>query len=108
MSRYDDTVTRLRGTPATGSYGSVELDWTDPDEVDYPAAVQPLSSSEDVVNQERTVTRWRVHTGPADVTAQDRVVWDGGTYEVDGDVEVHKRRGVLHHLEFVIKRVSGG
>lgn len=108
MPRYDDSIIVQRGTSSTGGYGSTELDWSAPTETPLAATVQPLSSLEDVVGQERTITRWRVHTDPADITAQDRIVWDGGTYEVDGDVEVYKRRGVLHHLEFVVERIAGG
>lgn len=104
---YADKVTRVRAGVTTGPYNSSVRDWENAARLVFPAAVQPLSSSEDVVAQQRTETRWRVFTVPvAGFEATDRVEWDGGTYEVDGDVEVHKRRGVPHHLELVIARVE--
>lgn len=104
-----DTVTRRRAALVAGPYGSQTLDWPNATSVVYRAEVQPVSSTEDVVNQQRTVTRWRLFLGPdADLLATDRIEWDGGTFEVDGEVERWKRRGVLHHLEAVLMRVQGG
>ncbi|GAA3781172.1 phage head completion protein [Micromonospora maritima] len=104
-----DQVTRLRAPLAEGPYGNEERDWDNPEQATWPAEVQPVSSTEDVVNQQQTVTRWRLIVGPsADLVATDRVVWDGATYEIDGDVERWKRRNVLHHLEAVLMRVEQG
>jgi hypothetical protein len=107
MTTYHDSVTVLSAPPAEGAYGSQERNWASATETTYSAAVQPLSSSEDQVNQDRTVTRWRMFL-PADaaVTAQDRIRWDSGEFEVDGDVEQWKRRGAPHHVELVVKRVG--
>lgn len=107
--RYHDEVTRARAALVPGPYNSQVPDWPGAGRDRFPASVQPLSSSEDVVQQQRTETRWRVFTVPgAQFRATDRVEWDGGTYEVDGDVEVHKRAGITHHLELVISRVEQG
>jgi hypothetical protein len=104
-----DTVTRVRAPLTAGPYGGQQRDWSNTSSVAYPAEVQPVSSTEAVVDADRTVTRWRVVVGPgAAVAATDRIVWDGGTYEVDGDVERWKHRGVLHHLEAVLMRVTEG
>ena len=105
--RLSDTVTRLRAPLIAGPYGNSEFDWPNATSVDYPAEVQPVSSTEDVVNQQQTVTRWRLFLGStADIEATDRIEWDGDTYEVDGEVERWKRRGVVHHLEAVLMRVD--
>lgn len=108
--RLRDQITRVRAALVEGPYGNQERDWDNaPPGVVYPAEVQPVSSTEDVVNQQQTVTRWRLFLGPsAGLVATDRVLWDGGTYEVDGDVERWKRRGVLHHLQAVLMRVEQG
>lgn len=108
MNVYADEVTVVRAPAAEGPYGSDDRDWSTASRTVTVATVQPLSSSEDTVEQERTVTRWRVFLPPdADVHAADRVEWDGVSYEVDGDVERWKRRGVLHHFELVMRRVTG-
>ncbi|WDZ87188.1 phage head completion protein [Micromonospora cathayae] len=105
--RLRDQVTRVRAPLVDGPYGNQQRDWDNATAQPYPAEVQPVSSTEDVVNQQQTVTRWRMFLGAdADLEATDRFEWDGGTYEVDGDVERWKRRGVLHHLEAVLMRVD--
>lgn len=54
-------------------------------------------------------TRWKLYLAPtADLRATDRVEWDGGSYEVEGEVERHKARGLLHHYSAVLTRVVGG
>ena len=106
--RLSDTVTRLRAPLIAGPYGNEERDWDNaPPGVVYPAEVQPVSSTEDVVNIQQTQTRWRLFLGPdADLEATDRIVWDGDTYEVDGEVERWKRRGTLHHHQAVLLLVD--
>ncbi|MEV1321960.1 hypothetical protein AB0J14_38430 [Micromonospora arborensis] len=108
--RLRDQIVRVRAPLIGGSYGNQDRDWGNAQPgVEYPADVQPVSSTEDVVNQQQTVTRWRLFLGPdADLLATDRVVWDGATYEVDGDVERWKRRGRLRHLQAVLMRVEQG
>lgn len=104
-----DRVTRLRAELVEGDYGNETRDWANATSVDYPAEVQPVSSTEDVVNQQRTETRWRVFLpASADLEATDRITWDGDTFEVDGEVERHKARGRLHHVEAVLLRVEQG
>lgn len=104
-----DQVTRLRAGLTEGPYGNETRDWDNATSATYSAEVQPVSSTEDIVNQQQTITRWRLFLpASADLEATDRIVWDGDTYEVDGDVERWKRRGVLHHLEAVLMRVEQG
>ncbi|GAA2516693.1 phage head completion protein [Winogradskya humida] len=104
-----DRVTRLRAPLVGDGYGNQERDWDQAVAVEYPAGVGPASSTEDVHDQQRTTTRWRVFLPPtADLEATDRVTWDGTTFEVDGDVERWKRRGRLHHVEAVLLKVTQG
>lgn len=106
--RLTDTVVRRRAPVTGGPYGNQTRDWANATSQTYPAVIGPVSSTEDVVNQQQTLTRWRIVLGPyADLAATDRIEWDGDTYEVDGDVERHKRRGgQLHHLSAVLMRVE--
>ncbi|MFI5839452.1 head-tail adaptor protein [Catenuloplanes sp. NPDC051500] len=102
-----DLITRLRAPLAGDGYGNERPDWSAATSTPYPADVQPASSTEDVVDEQRTVTRWRVWLPrTADLLASDRIEWDGQTYEVEGDVERWKVRGWLHHLEAVMIKVT--
>ena len=107
LEHYHDEVVRVRAPLIAGDYNSNVRNWAAATRATFPAAVQAISSSEDVVQQQRTETRWRVFTVPAaGFLATDRAEWDDDSFEVDGDVEMHKRGGVPHHLEFVLKRVK--
>jgi hypothetical protein len=110
--RLRDTGTRLRGVTVAGEYGNqAKIDWTEGtlDKLDLACEMQPQSSSEEVVQQDRTVTRWTLFLPPgADMTAADRWRFAGTDYEVDGEVEPWRHRGREHHREVQLLRVSGG
>lgn len=106
-----DQVIRLRAAASPNDgYGNSKADWNSASSITYPAAVQPMtlrSSNENVVDQSRTVTRWQMFLPPsADVIATDRIEWNGQIFEVDGDIEVWKRRGRPHHIEAVLVKVT--
>lgn len=104
-----DTVTIVRAPLISGPYNSSTYDWANATRTTAAASVHPVSSTEDVVQQQRTETRWKLYLDPyADLAATDRVEWDGDSYEVDGEVERHKARGLLHHQSAVLTRVGGG
>ncbi|GAB7039706.1 MULTISPECIES: phage head completion protein [Catenuloplanes] len=104
-----DRITRLRAPLIADGYGNQGPDWPAAVTAVLRASVQPASSTEDVVDEQRTVTRWRVWLPrTADLLATDRIEWDGQTYEVEGDVEHWKDRGQLHHLEAVMIKVTQG
>lgn len=104
-----DTITRRRAPLTSAGYGNQKRDWAAATSQAYPARVSPVSSTEDVVEQPRTVTRWKCTVGPdADLAATDRIDWDGSTYEIDGDVERHKGLRGLHHQTVVLMRVAAG
>ena len=105
-----DKVVRRRAPLVDSPYGNQTRDWANATSVTFDAQVEPVSSTEDVVNQQQTVTRWQMTLYPsADVEPTDRFVWDGDTYDVDGDVERWKRRrGGVHHLRAVLMRVEQG
>lgn len=75
----------------------------------FPCRVQPVTTTEEENNAIRVTSQWRVY-GPAGmvVEPQDRVRWDGGEFEVDGDPEHWKSpTGAKAHTEIVLKRVTG-
>lgn len=101
---YRDLVTIERAsTSADDAFGNPTNAWTAVAE-DVPATVQPASSAEQLNNQDTVTTRYRMHCGPTvDVTSFDRVIWRDVTYQIDGDVEQHSRRGVPHHQEMFLR-----
>jgi hypothetical protein len=112
--RLRDVGTRLRGTLVPGTQGRPSrLDWAAPGEREYPCEFQPNStragSTEDLAAQDRTVTSWRVILpAGADITTADRWRFLGVVYEVDGEVERHRRGHREHHVECVVRRIQGG
>lgn len=104
-----DSVTRRRAPLVSSGYGNQTRDWAAATSQSYAARVSPVSSTEDVVEQPRTLTRWKCTVGPeADLAATDRVEWGGATYEIDGDVERHKSPRGLHHQTVILMRVATG
>lgn len=86
------------------------MSWASPETFEFLGSVQPMTASEDVAPAERLVSRWLLVTaGVPDIVATDRVRRDDGTVlEVDGDVGVWRDpRGAPHHVEAVLKKVTG-
>lgn len=110
--RLRDTGTRLRGVTVAGEYGNPSsIDWTEAtlSKLDLACEMQPESSDEDVVQQDRTTSRWRLFLpAGSDMTAKDRWRFNGVDYEVDGEVQSWRVRGREHHIEARLIRVSGG
>ena len=106
--RLSDRATIVRAPLVVGPRGQMVRDLANATRTqNVPVEVQPVSSTEDVVSQQETVTRWRLFAGPGtDLAATDRVEFAGGTYEVDGDVERWRARGAEHHVEAVLKMVT--
>lgn len=105
---YHDTVDVLRAEPTTDRYqNTVAGSWTTHLEA-VPAVVQPADTSENVIDRDTVVTRYRLHIGAStDITSGDRVVWQGRTFDVDGDLELHSRKGTPHHFEAFLRVTSG-
>ena len=94
----------LRAPLAAGPYGRQTRRWAAAQSHGLVGTVQPLSSSEDSVDQTQTQTRWRLYVpGRADLLATDRARWAGveGDLEVDGDVERWPR-----HTRAVLRKVT--
>jgi len=110
---FADQITRLRAPDTTGPDGAtIPSDWDTPGtilEVVYAGEFQPISSTEDIVGQQRTESTHKAFLpAAADVLATDRLRHNGIVYQVDGDPERWLFRGAEHHLEVFCFRVQGG
>lgn len=89
---YGETVTRQRATQVSDPYsGETGPSWSNPSEVDIEGcAFDPGGSSEALDLARNVITTQPTVYAPvgADITAADRLVVRGVTYEVDGDVAV--------------------
>lgn len=111
--RYRDVVTVVRAPEVAGPDGSTAPDWTVPEGsltvTDYPGELQPISSTEEIVGQDRTESTHKAFLpAEADVTSADRLRHQGLEYWVDGAPEDHRHRGRPHHIEAFCFRVTGG
>jgi hypothetical protein len=111
--RLRDTVTRLRAPTITGVDGIPVQNWKAAESLwaktDYPCEFQPLGSTEDLVAQQRTESTHRAFLpADADVLPTDRLRFEGLDYQVDGQPEVWRRRGTIHHQEALCFRIAGG
>ena len=72
------------------------------------ASVSPLEATEDDLSRETRVTRYTVLLEPdVDVTGIDKIEWRDTTYEVIGEPKVFTDRSGPHHLELVIRSITG-
>lgn len=76
----------------------------------YPGCqLQPLSSVEEIETGDQVTSRWSLY-GPAhlEASAVDRVIVEGITYELDGDLQLWRDlSGRPHHVEAVLRKVTG-
>ncbi|MFJ8750456.1 hypothetical protein ACIREO_14150 [Streptomyces sp. NPDC102441] len=110
---YADSVMRLRADFVVDRYGnaSTERDWPNAEQQAIAGVnVQPDSSLELVGERTSVTTAWRL-IGPKgrdlDVLRTDRLVFDGMTLEVDGELARYRYAGRVHHVELRMVRVSG-
>ena len=88
LSFFRDTVTRLRA-PIESKNGSDYFDWTQAAElVITNVQVTAQSTSRDFEGRVLNVSDRRTLRAAydADIKAGDRIVWQGETYEVEGEV----------------------
>jgi hypothetical protein len=105
------TITRVRGALVADGYGSLtERDWTNAVSTTITGvSLQPMPSSEYERGREAVLTAWRLYA-PAgtDLEAGDRIVYDGDTYDIEGDSQNWPSpTGQLDHVEAVLRRVVG-
>jgi hypothetical protein len=104
-----DVITRLRAPLVAGSYGNQARNWAGASGTDFLVHWSTKAVNEVVGDEPRTVTRGKVFGGPdLDLLATDRVVFQGDTYEVDGEVMESFRQGQLHHVRAMLKKMTTG
>jgi hypothetical protein len=104
-------ITRLRAdTVPDGRHGGFYRDWDNAAATTIGGvSVQPYATAESTLEAAYVADRLHVYA-PAgtDLQATDRVIYDGTTFEVDGDAQIwHGLAGPAHHVELVIKRLAG-
>lgn len=88
LSFFSDTVTIVRATTAK-KRGADVFDWSNASQTPlYEVQVTPQATSRDLEGRALQYTeRYTLRAGyDADIQAGDRVIWNGETYEIDGDV----------------------
>ena len=111
---FDQSVTRVRAGTKTDRGGNTVPDWDNPSRVAISGlSVQPSVQNE-ATDPTRTVvvTGWHVLSEPGtapDVTAADRIEFNGLTCEVDGEVAAwpDPLGPGVHHVEWAMKRATG-
>lgn len=101
-------VSLLRATTVDDRYGNAAKDWTTPRRRTSRARVAQRISEEIGDGREGRRSTWICYL-PAgtDVTALDRVVWDGLTFEVKGRPNQAFDRHREHHVEVDLQIVEG-
>jgi hypothetical protein len=101
-------VTIVTPGTTTNGYGDTVKDWDAATETTAKGWVSQRSASEDLDHRNAEVSTWVLFVDPdVAVTADDRVEWEGLTFEVDGPVlPAHTPRG-RHHLEVPLRLVDG-
>jgi hypothetical protein len=106
---WRDSITRVRAPLVTDEYGTPtsERDWANATEtVIEGCGVYPVAGKEVTEAREAIVTRYKVFApGGTDLLASDRIIFDGKTYEVDGDVTDWTMGS--EHVEALLRRVEG-
>ena len=106
---FPHTISVIRAPLVSDGKGNLIRSWTTAVAHDEVAWVQPVSSSEQTLNQDRVVSRWRVFLPvSADVTSTDRLQHSGDTYQVDGEVQMWDTATGPHHAEAYLLKVKGG
>jgi head-tail adaptor len=109
-SYFTDTIVRQRAASTTDSYGNVRRTYPGNQLTITKARVQPRTSIEHVT-EDRDITEETLGVYVplnADIIATDRILWDGKTYEVHGDLQANRGvTGAVSHAYLKMVRVSG-
>lgn len=75
----------------------------------HGCSIQPLSTVERLEAGDQVITRWTLYAPiTLDAGPIDRLIVDGVTYELDGDLQLWRGLdGRAHHVEGFLRRVTG-
>lgn len=100
------SVTIVRAARRQADYGNAtELDWDAATRKQSDGwSVQPAPSDEFTIDRDTFTTRWLAYGPPdVDVSAFDRIEWQGDSYDIDGDV-LRWDFGSLAHVVINLRR----
>ncbi|MFE0039438.1 hypothetical protein [Streptomyces sp. NPDC059015] len=113
---FHQSIVRLRAGVKQDRGGNPVPDWSEGAVSSLTVSgvsVQP-SSQEEKPDETRTsvTTGWQVIGAPgvdADIQSDDRILWDGKTLEIIGEVARYQQflDGSTHHIEFFMRRTTG-
>lgn len=110
LSFARQSLTRQRPQMVT-DHGTSVPDWSKPtSDLTIPRwSVQPGASEEDRVNRQGSLIQWTAFGPPdADVRADDRIVFNGTEYAIDGEpLRWPSPTGRLDHTVLYLKRWEG-
>lgn len=99
----------LSPAQATDAYGNTVEDWATPTIRAVRAYVRPAPASETIADRNAVTAVWQVHTNDLDVTALERVRFDGVVYAIDGQPLTWRTKpgGGRGHTKLLLRRVDG-
>jgi hypothetical protein len=120
---FFDSLTRVRAGTHEDRGGNEVPDWSDGaagrltiGKLNIQPSTQTeghnTSSGAPDATRDAVITGWRVQSEEGtrpDITALDRLEWQGLTYEVVGEVAEwpDPLTGTVHHIEFTMQRATG-
>lgn len=113
LTTYTQTVTIVRAGTTGDRYNpaAARPDWSAATRTTAQAIIEQEASSEALGSRDTVTSAWRLFTLPGvdiDLTAYDRIEWNGRTLEVDGaPAKVTGRGGSVHHIEARLREVTG-
>lgn len=110
--RNSDAVTVLRGTLTTDGYNREYRSWASPVTVKVGrASIQHYLALEEEVDRMTETEAARLFTDTADmkgvIQPEDRVVYQGRTWEVTSPPEEFRLFGRYHHTEMFVRLIVG-
>lgn len=101
------TVTWIEPGTTTDRYGNTIPAWDAGTDTEIAAWIEQQQRIEDRDGRDTLVSGWLLVTNELDITAGARIVWDGRTYEVDGEPAKPMTPAGVHHLEVRLQLVEG-
>jgi head-tail adaptor len=108
-----DDVTLVRPATTVDRYGNTVKDWTNATSTDVKAWISQRNATEDpgtsgTGGRQGELSDWVVYLhSDVTITAGDRIMWEGDTFEVIGKPLPGKTPRGPHHLEATVRLTTG-